>query len=224
MSTNAFFEEVQSFIKIIEPTTIWKTINYNASVIIVNAEKEILILEHAENNIENTAKFSHVITKALWNKNKEASKSRLCSLIGVTRRIHGRKCLIKKINKDTARLFVDENHVMGYANSQYNYGLYLNETLVATACFSKGRPMNRLPKNKKSFELIRFCNKNNTTVVGGLSKLLRYFENEKEPGDVMTYVDRSWGKPNAYYALGFILDNSITSIEKLNYKLIKNIS
>lgn len=97
--------------------------------------------------------------------------------------------------------------------------------------------MRRLKEGKKSYELIRFCSKNESTVVGGLSKLIRHFEKFQSPGDIMTYVDISWGEPHAYYALGFVLDSitppiscslntsSNTTIEywnKGNYKLIKH--
>ena len=156
--------------------------------------------------------------------------------MGHTKRIHARQCILIRIDKKSASAFIDAYHIMGYAASYYNYGLFLKGELVAVACFSKGRRMNRLPQDKKSFELIRFCNKNFYTVVGGLSKFIHHFEIEHMPGDIMTYVDIAWGQPSAYYTLGFVLDKITPSVIRTipqndkaviefadmgNYKLIK---
>jgi hypothetical protein len=148
-----------------------------------------------------------IITEDEWFRNKEAVKSRIFSLLNKTRRIHGRECDVRLIPRAIAKSFIDQNHIMGYARSASHYGLYHRDKkmdmLVAVASFSKGRKMKRLPEAKLSFELIRFCNLNYTTVVGGLSKLLAFFIIENKPGDIITYIDLAWGEPTAFYALGF---------------------
>jgi len=55
------------------------------------------------------------------------------------------------------------------------------------------------------YELIRFCSSLNTTVVGGESKLLNYFEKTYKPESIITFVNRRW-------SMG-------TIFEKLNFKL-----
>jgi hypothetical protein len=52
---------------------------------------------------------------------------------------------------------------------------------------------------------LRFCNKLNTSIIGGESKLLNYFIKKYEPSEILTYVDRSWSKGNLYSKLGFDL-------------------
>lgn len=54
-----------------------------------------------------------------------------------------------------------------------------------------------------NFELLRFCNKLNTTVIGGASKLFKYFIKNYNPYYVISYADRRWSSGNLYYKLGF---------------------
>lgn len=55
----------------------------------------------------------------------------------------------------------------------------------------------------RSFELLRTCQKNGLVVVGGLSKLIRQFEEQFHPDDLMTYVDKDWSDGESYLKLGF---------------------
>jgi len=72
-----------------------------------------------------------------------------------------------------------------------------------------------LGSNKKEgyFELLRFCNKKNTTVIGGASKLFKHFLRNFEVKKVISYADRRWSMGNLYEKLGF----SLTSKTKPNY-------
>ncbi len=237
MYSEGFIEEAISLVKEFLPEANWQMETDYAILFLKEKNKTICFITNVALHKIPVLKFRHYITEFHWNSNREASKSRLCSLMGVTKRIHARQCTLGRISRTEAKLFVDANHTMGYANSYFNYALFYKQDVVAMACFSKGRRMDRLPQNKKSFELIRFCNKNYFTVVGGLSKLIHYFEEEQKPGDMMTYVDMVWGEPDTYYALGFVLDQITPAItitiqslgemeneytNKGNYKLIKN--
>ena len=53
------------------------------------------------------------------------------------------------------------------------------------------------------YELLRFCNKLNTSVIGGASKLLKYFEKTYKPKEIISYADRRWSEGNLYHKLGF---------------------
>jgi hypothetical protein len=85
----------------------------------------------------------------------------------------------------------------------YYYGLFDTGELVAVSSFSKGRKMNRLSDSMRSFELVRFCCKEGISVSGGLSKLMSSFIHDKQPGDIMTYVDKQFSNGKSYYACGF---------------------
>ena len=125
------------------------------------------------------------------------------SRLGLNKTIFARKTEVKKIPKDVAEEFLNAYHIMGATGSAFNYGLFSGEELMAVAAFSKGRKMDRLPSYKRSFELIRFCTKSGITVSGGLSKLIKHFIREKDPGDIMTYVDKQFADGNSFIKMGF---------------------
>ncbi len=129
----------------------------------------------------------------------------LSSVLGLNKRIFARSCQIEKVNKQTAETFLNENHLLGYKTAYYKYALFYQKDVIAIATFSKGRRMNRLEANKRSFELISFCSKKGISVTGGLSKLISHFISELQPGDIMTYVDKDWSNGNSYLKLGFAI-------------------
>lgn len=140
-----------------------------------------------------------------WEDKQAIIVARIRSLMGQNKRVHGRLCEVKILDKKTAETFLNQHHVLGFAQAYYKLGLYKKDELLAIATFSKGRKMNRLPEGKKSFELIRFCNASGITVVGGLSKLLKHFIGLTEAGDIMTYIDKDQSEGKAFLQLGFKL-------------------
>lgn len=117
--------------------------------------------------------------------------------------VYARRCQIEAIDKKTAATFLVTHHLLGYANAAYCYGLYFDTELLAVASFSKGRKMNRLAANKRSFELVRFACKAGVGISGGLSKCLNAFINDKQPGDVMTYIDKQFYDGSGFTKIGF---------------------
>ena len=71
-------------------------------------------------------------------------------------------------------------------------------------------------KRENTFELLRFCNKINTNVIGGASKLLKYFVKTYNPQEIISYADRRWSQGNLYVKLGF----NFTNNTKPNYSYI----
>lgn len=113
-------------------------------------------------------------------------------------KLFARKCTIKEVNSETAKIFCENNHLQGYAKSSIKIGLYHNEELVSLMTFSKSR----FNKNIE-YELIRFCSKINTTVSGGAGKLLKYFENTYNPKSLISYANKRWSQGKIYSKLGF---------------------
>ena len=138
-----------------------------------------------------------------WVYKKPIIQSILLSKLGLIKsKIYARKCEIKEIkDHKILRQFLDNNHIQGYCYSKYNFGLYYNNELVSLATFSK----NRFKKKSNELELVRFCNKLNTNVMGGASRLFKYFiKNYTQPGDkIITFADRRFSGGNLYYTLGF---------------------
>lgn len=131
---------------------------------------------------------------------QEIWKSMLLNAFGLSERIYARKCVIKETSSKEARTFLEENHLQGFAQSSINLGLYYQDELVSIMTFGKPR-FNR----KYDYELIRFCNKKNTSVIGGASKLFKHFIKEYSPTSIVSYANRRWSRGNLYEKLGFKL-------------------
>lgn len=140
-----------------------------------------------------------------WHYKNEIVLSIIASILGKNKTIFARNCQVKKVDKAITESFLNENHLLGYLNVYYKYALFFDNEIVAIATFSKGRKMNRLSSEKRGFELISFCCKKNISITGGLSKLLKAFITDLQPGDIMTYVDKDWSEGKAYLKIGFKL-------------------
>ena len=53
------------------------------------------------------------------------------------------------------------------------------------------------------YELIRFCNKLNTSVIGSASKLFNYFIKNYNPKSIISYANRRFSNGSIYETLGF---------------------
>ena len=137
-----------------------------------------------------------------WVNNKDIVKSRLKNLFKLTEnKVYGRKCIIKEVNTKDKTKFLNDNHIQGTIGSKVNLGLYYNDDLVSIMTFGKGRVVMNGVKNE--WELLRFCNKINHSVIGGASKLFKHFIKYYNPKQLISYADRRWSQGNLYYQLGF---------------------
>ena len=150
-----------------------------------------------------------------WYTKQNIVKSLIASKLGCTEKIYARKCTLKVVNSSNKRDFLNETHIQGTCNSSVNLGLYYNNELVAIATFGKSRY-----DKKYEWELLRYSTKLHTTVVGGFSKLLKYFINQYQPKNILTYCDRSTSIGNLYLKTGFKLIGSTNA----NYFYFKGIS
>ena len=127
-------------------------------------------------------------------------------------RIYARKCQVKLINKETSNSFLIDNHLQGKCISSVRLGLYYNDELYSVMTFGKSRY-----SKKYEYELIRFCTKLNHTVIGGASKLLKYFERNYNPQSLISYANRRWSQGKLYDTLGF----EYTHTTQPNYQYLK---
>jgi len=139
-----------------------------------------------------------------WLYKKEIVKSIILSKLNKTNIIYARKCKIKEIKNDLYRHFLDKNHLQGYINAKIKIGLFYNNELVSLMSFGNYRvSMGKKITNKNEYELLRFCNKLNTNIIGGASKIFKYFVDTYKPKEIITYADRSWSQGDLYKTLGF---------------------
>lgn len=99
-------------------------------------------------------------------------------------KIFARKCEIRLISSKDAFDFYTKNHIQTAIYCKYNYGLIFNDELISCIGISQSR-------NSNDFEIIRFCNKLNTSVIGGFSRLLKFTINTLNITDnLISYVDK----------------------------------
>ena len=135
----------------------------------------------------------HVFDWDDWNK--------VIDLLRNRGKIPARKCTTKELFKKETDKFLNEYHLQG-STRQFTkaYGLFYEGELVEVMTF--GKP--RYNKNYE-YELLRLCSNSKYSVVGGASKLLKYFEEEVNPESLISYCDLSKFDGSVYEKLGFTL-------------------
>lgn len=142
-----------------------------------------------------------------WKFKKPIIKSMLCNLINANKeKVYARNCSIKEVNSEDTMEFLIRNHRQQFAQSSIRIGLFHNDELVSIMTF--GKPRKTIGNNTEEYELIRFCSKMNTSVIGGASKLFKYFVKEYRPSSIISYADRSHTSGNLYQVLGFKLNHT----------------
>jgi hypothetical protein len=154
-----------------------------------------------------------------WLLKNEICKSRIKSLLGIIdSRIFARKCEVKIVSFLDASKFINENHLQGFAPSSVNIGLFYCNELIDIMTFGKKRVNVGAKQEEGVYELIRMCSKLNTVVVGGASKMLRYFIKNFNPRTIITYADRRWSTGGVYEKIGF----KFTHTSKPSYSYVVN--
>lgn len=161
---------------------------------------------------QNDIQLIHIF-ETEWYEKQNIIKSRIQQLLGLTKyKIPARKCIIKPISNETEKKFFNNNHLQGYTNSTICYGLFYTEKSnnkeYLVACMSFGPLRKNLGQSNKSkcYELYRFANLKNFTVIGGASKLFKYFINKFKPNEIISYADRRYSsqlRKTLYENLGF---------------------
>ena len=126
-------------------------------------------------------------------------KSMIKIKLGEGAKIFARKCEVRSVSYAESSKFEIENHIQGTAMSKHRYGLYHNDELIFLMTFGKPRF-----DKESEWEIIRICSKQNHIIVGGASRLFKYFIKENSPKSLMSYCDIRYGTGNVYDKLGLI--------------------
>lgn len=116
-------------------------------------------------------------------------------------RYYARKLSLKEVGVKDAKDFLNENHIQGWGRASVAIGLYdYNHRLVAVQSF--------LRKDNGRWELVRYATLLNSTVIGGFTRCLKWFERNYNPKEVISFGDRRWCSPftDVYRETGFTLD------------------
>jgi hypothetical protein len=151
-----------------------------------------------------------------WDNKRDIIKSQVLNILNISKnRIFARKCqVIEVIDKKTTKDFLNKNHIQGNVNSLIKLGLYYNGELVSIMTFDHFEGRKKMKDDE--WNLSRFCNKLDASVVGGASKLLKYFIRNYTPKRIISYADRDWSTGNLYDKLGF----NLISQGKPDYKYL----
>lgn len=184
-----------------------------------------------------------VITEDRWHLQKAMTRARLLAHLEVFSQAFARNCEVRRIEKEEAQKFLQENHSYGYAACRYRYGLFLMRQtghlaerfpfepgmtdvrpgdLIAVATFSNARKWIKGGKEIRSYEWTRYASLPGMRVNGGMGKVLKAFITEVCPDDIMTYADLEWSKGDVYKTLGFRLEGQkepvMFAIDKCTWK------
>jgi very-short-patch-repair endonuclease/DNA-directed RNA polymerase subunit RPC12/RpoP len=149
-----------------------------------------------------------------WIEKREIVESIIRTIMGLTTsKIGARSCIIDEISSEEARVFVDTNHLQGFTAGKIHIGLRHKGKLVSLLSLSKPR------FNKKyEWEITRFCNKKDMMIMGGFSRLLKYFETQYHPKSIISYCDKRYFSGSTYSKNGFIeMENSSPSYYYTDY-------
>jgi len=158
--------------------------------------------------------FIYQIFEYEWINNRERIINQLKNLLKINQnKIYARKCSIKEVDNKEKSNFLELNHVQGNDTSSIKLGLYYNNELVSLMTFVKPR-FNKTHE----YELSRFCSKAGCNVIGGASKLFKYFINNYNPNNIISYSNIAHTRGNLYGNLGFTLQD----ISEPNYVWINH--
>ena len=140
-----------------------------------------------------------------WKHDTELLKDIIAMRLGVIRgkKIYARQCEIKEIDAKTYCEFCVANHIQGHRPAKVKLGLFYKNELVQIASFGSARSYTNNAKNRYEWEWIRGCSLQGVTVIGGSSKLFKYFVDTYKPNNVLSYCDWNLFNGKSYEAMGF---------------------
>ena len=137
------------------------------------------------------------------------------------KKLHGRKCIVKEVDKDVAQQFFDDYHIQGKNSlTIITFGLFYDNELVGV--MSMGRH-HRQGSDVKQVVLDRLCFKDGVSVNGGSSKLLnacKIWAKANGYNKIISFSDNRWSAGKVYKAMGFTMEHE--SGPDYSYVNVKN--
>jgi len=133
-----------------------------------------------------------------WVQRLAQVKSKIKSLLNKDEScvVYARKTTIVNVSLQSKNDFYDINHIQSTGQGSINIGLVSNSSLVACMSFIK--------RNTDTYELSRYAT--SCRVIGGFSKLLKFFIREYEPSSIISFADLRWSTGNLYIKTGWEVD------------------
>ena len=97
------------------------------------AVKESLRAHEAVRSIRTLEGYPIIIPEDRWKRQRPMMEARLLAHMEVFSQAYARNCEVRRIDKETAQRFLNDNHSYGYAACKYRYGLFLKRHTVHIA-------------------------------------------------------------------------------------------
>lgn len=164
---------------------------------------------HQEKSIlaaKNGVRLIHIFEYEWVNKDKRDKIIDILNMImnkDDVQRIAARECEIKEVlDINVVKVFLNDNHLQGFAGASINIGLYYKNNLIGLMTFGKPRF-----NTEYQWELVRLAWSKNKAIIGGAEKLFRYFITKYNPDSIISYCDIAKFTGNVYKRLGFKLSH-----------------
>ena len=139
-----------------------------------------------------------------WLYRKNVCLDLLSRFLNITQNsIAARKCKIREISNKEAKIFLEANHLQGFASASVTIGLFYEGKLVQLMSFKHSRYNKNI-----EWENIRCANLIGHKIVGGIQRLWKYFVIAYMPLSVVSYCDKRWFVGESYSKLGFVLTHT----------------
>jgi hypothetical protein len=118
-----------------------------------------------------------------------------------TVRLFARKCKLRILPRHVGQQFIAQHHIQGSNHLGVHFaGLYNQDELVGVMSFGRHH------RNVDQLTLDRLCFKEDTTVVGGASRLFHFLLQTTQAKALVSWSDNRWSEGNVYTQLGFVKD------------------
>lgn len=143
-----------------------------------------------------------------WQKSKDVIVSMILNSLGKSQnRIYARNTYVCEVPYKECCQFLGTNHRQGNTSASVRLGLRTksDNRLVSVMTFNHTRSTigKKSDYDENEWELSRFCSLLNTCVVGGASKLFKYFRNNYTYSKIISFSDRAHTSGKLYSVLGF---------------------
>lgn len=142
-----------------------------------------------------------------WDQKRDLVQRKLAHILGKSteKKVYARQTEIREIDSNIASEFTEKNHIQGKGKGTIHLGCFLGDELVGVSSIVKYK--------SGKFKIDRYST--SCSLVGGFSKMLKYFERNYSPKIIETFADLRWSSidSNLYETTGFKLD----SISPPNY-------
>jgi hypothetical protein len=152
-----------------------------------------------------------------WYYKQDIIKKRLSHILKpAVKKIYARNCEVILLDKSQKNKFLNENHLQASDKSQIWLGLKYENEITSVMTFGSLRSIMGSINIKNNYELYRYTSTYH--IIGGASKLLKFFIKTYNPSKIITYSNLDWGYSSFYEKIGFIYASQTPP----NYWYIKN--